>query len=365
MNSKQKDRHDPLAGTSGTLAVFMAADKLYATPAELVKEVVNLPEVSPLEDSAEFVIGVVNVRGRVVPVIDLFLRLGRKPIRYSPTDSLMILEYRRRLVGLVVNELVEISFFEPDSIDSLDDLAEGEWAAGLGESRCLAGVAREDDRLIRILDVRALISYDDYEQSFTGPGFEHDFSQESRSLREIRRFMPDASPEEAAVFKERARRLRRRLGEEQEDGDLPLAVIMLGGEYFGVDLEIVRGFSGIRALTPIPGCPEHILGDVNLRGEVLTVLDLNSVLNLPVAADKAAPKLMVVETKGLRVGFQVDEVVDVIHIGPEHISPPPIAGAGAKRGCYKGATRYRDHSIGIVDLERLLADDRLVVDQQL
>ncbi|MFH1138980.1 MAG: chemotaxis protein CheW [Pseudomonadota bacterium] len=349
---------------SGTLAIFKAADKLYGAPAELVREVVHLPEVSPLEDAADFLIGVVNVRGRVVPVVDLCLRLGRKPVRYSPTDSLVILEFKRRLVGLIVNELVEISHFEPGRIDLIADLAETGAAGGLGESRCLAGVAKDEDRLIRVLDVAALLGQDDLEPP-PGPGSDSDPAPQPRAAAEARCFLPGAGPGELAVFRERANRLRRPLGEKQEEGRLALAVVGLGEELLGVELEIVRGFAAVRRLTPIPGCPGHVLGDVNLRGEILTVLDLGVVLNLQVTAVPANPRLMVVECRGIRVGFQVDDVIDIIHLDPDRISPSPLAGAAARRDYYKGAAVFRDRAIGILDLPRLLADGRLVVDQQI
>jgi purine-binding chemotaxis protein CheW len=79
-------------------------------------------------------------------------------------------------------------------------------------------------------------------------------------------YCPNATTEERAIFRQRADNLRQSIEISKVTNELmPLAVIGLGHEYFGLDLELVHEFTDISNLTPIPCCPNHIVGNMNLR----------------------------------------------------------------------------------------------------
>ena len=116
----------------------------------------------------------------------------------------------------------------------------------------------------------------------------------------LKKLPTHASPEERATFRERAENLRRTAESEDFAGLIPLAVIGLNGEYLGLDLDTVREFTDdISKITPIPCCPPHIVGNINLCGEIVTLVDVREVLNLPIAGTNQASKVMVVRMKDL------------------------------------------------------------------
>src|SRR5581483_10681188 len=105
-----------------------------------------------------------------------------------------------------------------------------------------------------------------------GPGEERDAAEgEVEEPSPGRTFCPDASDEERATFRERARSLARPVETQDFSGLLPLAVARLGAEYFGLPLPVVREFSDIAAVTRVPCCPPHVVGQMNLRGDILTL----------------------------------------------------------------------------------------------
>src|SRR6185436_21126644 len=94
-------------------------------------------------------------------------------------------------------------------------------------------------------------------------------------------FFADATAEERAILRERALGLMP-AGESQDRFHLmPLAVVSLNGEYFAVDLNLVREFGTIHHVTPVPCCPPHIVGQMNLRGDILTLVDIRGALRMP------------------------------------------------------------------------------------
>ena len=84
-------------------------------------------------------------------------------------------------------------------------------------------------------------------------------------------FCPDATPEDRAIFHERARNLMHPPEKFDPCRAVTLCRCRFKGEYFGVELELVREFSDMYNLTPIPCCPEHIVGNMNLRGNIVTI----------------------------------------------------------------------------------------------
>ena len=96
-------------------------------------------------------------------------------------------------------------------------------------------------------------------------------------------FFQHAAPWEREILLERARSLASNLEERSASQHIPLAIVGLGGEYFGVELATVREFTDLQRITPVPCCPSFIVGDMNLRGDILTVVDIRQALQMPVA----------------------------------------------------------------------------------
>ena len=176
---------------------------------------------------------------------------------------------------------------------------------------------------------------------------------------------PQATPEERAIFRQRADSLRQTTTDTLDDigiaGQIPLAVIGLNGEYFGVDLGAVREFTHIRNLTSIPCCPNHIVGNMNLRGEIVTLVDIRSVLNLSSAPVKTGSKAVVIEVDDVVAGLPVEEVFDVMYLYPSDINSSPTSQGGE---AFRGTTYYSDKVMSIIDLPKIIRQGSLVVNEE-
>jgi purine-binding chemotaxis protein CheW len=317
-----------------------------------VREILWLPELTPLEETPGYVTGVLNLRGRIVPVIDLDARFGRNPPRYQLTDSLIVLEHEEGQVGIIVNEVQNV---RPISVAEAETPSYG--FEGEQRSRFLAGLARVDEQVVMLLLLENVIRLPEVIEALGG--------EEAPPLVSAERyFCPGATAEEREVFRERARSLAKPLEEREAAGRLPLAVARLNDEYIGIDLEVVREFAEVGAASRVPCCPPHVVGQVNLRGDIVTLVDIRGALQMPVAALREDGKLLVVQSGELLVGVPVDEVLDVLYLRPADVTSVPAAVEGMAEQYLQGTAPYEGKLLSILDLPGILAHGNLVVNEE-
>lgn len=143
---------------------------------------------------------------------------------------------------------------------------------------------------------------------------------------------------------------------------MPLAIFSLGDEYFAFDLEVVKEFIDIDNITPIPCCPEHILGNINLRGEIITLIDVAKQFNLPQTKQTENSQAIIIQTEDISVGILVDQIFDVIYLAPELVSVAPSAIHPERRQFIRGTAAYGEYMFSAIDLPKIFAQSNLVVD---
>ena len=130
------------------LVGFGVANEKFGVDILMVQEILRSAEVTSVPNSPEFVEGVLNLRGNIVPVIDLRKRLNLYDEETSQKKSwVLILNIDNRVVGFIVDHVTEVLKIEEDSIETAPDII----VAGL-ESQYIQGVCKIDDGLIIILD---------------------------------------------------------------------------------------------------------------------------------------------------------------------------------------------------------------------
>lgn len=356
--------------TSRPLLIFDMDGARFGVDATLVRESVWLPELTPAEEAPPHIAGIFSLRGQIVPVTDLSLRFGHPARPYRLSDQIVVLELDQLLMGLIVSEVREVIEISLEAIQPPPKF-DVETHAHMVE-----GEVRVGDDIVTLLDAGQLMHQP---QVFNAP-FTHEFpsfagrdsSRQYGQLKADVGMNPDlqATPEEHAVFHARARALMEAAAEE-EGARLPLAVVGLDGEYFGIELEAVQEFCDIVTPSPIPCCPPHILGAISLRGNLFTLLDLRAALNLPRAA-QGGGKAVVAHASarpgtGLgeqMVGFAVDQVHDVIYLREEELQATPAALREQHGAEIKGAAPYAGKMMAVLDLSALLAREEWIVNEQ-
>ena len=137
---------------------------------------------------------------------------------------------------------------------------------------------------------------------------------------------------------------------------LQLVGFVIGKELFGVDILMVQEIIRETPITPIPNSPDFIEGVINLRGNIIPVIDLRRRLNL---RDAAAPDgqiwIMILNVDGRVTGFIVDSVTQVLKVPSNSIKPPPdIVVSGLQSQYITGVCRIDQRLLILLDFNRIL-----------
>ncbi|MDX2098853.1 MAG: chemotaxis protein CheW [Leptolyngbyaceae cyanobacterium bins.59] len=336
---------------SQSFLIFSLHGLTYGVSTEKVREIIYLPELTTAIEAPPDIVGILNLRGQILPVMDLNLRLGRPTDNYSVEDSIIILKWEDGFGGIIVNQVHDVQEIDEGLIET--DLSYGR--EQVSRSPLVAGIARLEGQIITLLHTQNLIHATQFSQT------ESVGSADSLSSRI--NFWESASPQDQVTFQQRAQALRQRSEEQNFAGSMPLAVVGMNGEYFGLDLSVVREFTDISRVTPVPCCPSHIVGNMNLRGEIVTLVDLSPVLQANAPTNRKG-KAIVAQVEDVIAGVTVDEVLDVVYVKTSEVKPLPTTVQAEGRDYLRGTAAYGDRMMTILDLSKVLTQSELTVDQQ-
>lgn len=282
-----------------------------------VEEIVELPAVTRIPDAPEYVLGVICIRDQVLPLLD-FTRLLRVEGAGTdvPREMVILLSFENARLGMVVDGIQEIiRICEEDILPAPHTLSEN-------EKGHLDGVVIRSDRMVSLLRVLEILDREDHQKLATM----------SSGLASTR------------------------IAEAVEKHDLPLVVFRLGEESFGLRLEQVREIIMVGLITPVPRAPAFVEGVLNLRGEVMPVLDLRTRFGLERADRTALSRILITPIGGVFTGLVVDSVQEVGSVDQRKLEDPPkVAGAGANAFIEKVA-RAGTGMVFLLELSKLLND---------
>jgi len=177
------------------------------------------------------------------------------------------------------------------------------------------------------------------------------------------------------IWARRAAQLARVPVQEEEGERMELVLVRLGREVYGLDAEFVLDIRPAGQITRVPRVPDWVAGVVNLRGRILSVLDLSRFFGLPQEVEREAisPYLVVVETPAMELALLVDDVLAVEALPASQVQGASDTLWGIRPEYVRGVAERRDRNIPadeasslvVLDLPALLADERLIVDEEM
>ncbi len=130
---------------------FRIGNETYGVRIGAVREIVRVPEITAVPSAPEMVEGVINLRGKIIPVMDLRKRFGRGETQPSKKNRILVVELENKLIGLIVQSASEVLKIPPSEIEPPGSVfAEG-------DSGCITGVGKLGSRLIILLDIAKLL----------------------------------------------------------------------------------------------------------------------------------------------------------------------------------------------------------------
>lgn len=134
-----------------------------------------------------------------------------------------------------------------------------------------------------------------------------------------------------------------------------MVVFQLGGEYYGVPISAVREIIVPPVIRSVPQAQAHVRGIINLRGKVISVINLTSLLGLPACAisTEEQHRIIVLEQEDTLLGIEVDIVYEVTSLAERELEPPPAYAGEA--GYLAGIANQREKLLLVLDVDKIFA----------
>jgi purine-binding chemotaxis protein CheW len=130
---------------------FRIGRETFGLPISIVREIVRVPDITSVPNAPDYIEGVINLRGRIIPVVDLRKRFGQKSFEPNKKNRIVVVELESRLVGLIVNSASEVLRISPSEIDEPHNVFRE------GELNYITGIGKLGGRLVILLDLNKVL----------------------------------------------------------------------------------------------------------------------------------------------------------------------------------------------------------------
>lgn len=152
----------------------------------------------------------------------------------------------------------------------------------------------------------------------------------------------------------------KRLDDEESESLMQLVGFKIANELFGVDILMVQEIIRYAPITAVPNSPAFVEGVINLRGDIIPVIDLRKRLNLFNEDSEKKIWIIILDIKGRVTGFIVDFVTEVLKIDEKEIEhAPDIIVSGLENQYIRGVVEIEDELLILLDFNRILLTDEI------
>ena len=134
---------------------FTLENETYGINVMQVQEVLRYTEIAPVPGALDYVLGIINLRGNVVTVIDTRMRFGLVPAEVTEQTRIVIIEAEKQVVGILVDSVAEVVYLHESEIEAAPNVGSEE------TSKFLQGVCHRDNQLLILVDLNKLLSNDE------------------------------------------------------------------------------------------------------------------------------------------------------------------------------------------------------------
>lgn len=236
-------------GQSGErqLVVFRLAEEEFGVEIEIVKEIVRLPDITPIPRSPDYVAGICNLRGNVLPVIDTRARFSMKNIDASDHTRLLVVDVGGLQTGIIVDSMREVMRLNDSYEEPPPSVCRGI------DREYLSGVVKVDDgeRLILKLNLKEVLAIDIDAEDLS----DEDIQKSVSELQNSR--------------------------ENETELEEQLVSFKVAGDEYAFDIKKVREIIKITEITNVPNVPDYVKGLFTIRSNLLPIIDLRQLLGFP------------------------------------------------------------------------------------
>jgi purine-binding chemotaxis protein CheW len=138
-------------GMHGKYLTFWTDEQLFGIPIADVEQIVGVQKITPIPESSEYAKGIINLRGSIIPVIDMRLRLHKKEVQYNERTCIIVTNIQQNLVGLIVDAVDEVAKFEDENISDPPKMSTD------FTNDYLTGIAKTENKVVLMIDPEKIL----------------------------------------------------------------------------------------------------------------------------------------------------------------------------------------------------------------
>mgnify|MGYP001186481338 FL=1 len=303
------------------LVSFLLGDEEFALEIEHVREIIRYPEIVKVPNLPQYIKGVISLRDTLMPIVDMRIKLDTGNDEISESTRVVVVDADNTRFGLVVDRVYEVTRIARETIFAPPQALGGE----SGEQ--LKGIARVDGgkRIIMLLDPREIVSREELQDIGSLENVEVNAGEEEN-------FMDQIDEEQMVVFG-------------------------LAGEQYGVRITQVQEINRLAKITKVPRAPRFVEGVINLRGDVIPVIDLRKRFEIESKDYNEFTRVIVSDINKKKIGIIVDEVLEVLRISRQLVEDAPdILQNQEIHSFMDGIANLEKRMIMMLNLENILVE---------
>ncbi|MDP5134894.1 chemotaxis protein CheW [Rheinheimera baltica] len=156
--TKQSAKKNAAADIVLQWVTFKLQEETYGINVMQVQEVLRYTEIAPVPGSPDYVLGIINLRGNVVTVIDTRSRFGLEPAEVTDNSRIVIIEAEKQVIGILVDSVAEVVYLKSSEIDTAPNVGTDESA------RFIQGVSNREGELLILVDLNKLLSDEEWDE---------------------------------------------------------------------------------------------------------------------------------------------------------------------------------------------------------
>jgi len=165
-----------------------------------------------------------------------------------------------------------------------------------------------------------------------------------------------------SILKTRAEELAAEHREDRIDENaLEVLEFILASERYAIESVHIREVYPMKEFTQIPGTPPFVLGLINIRGQILSVIDIRRFFDLPVKGLSDLNRVMVIDTPRMELGILADRIVGVQYVPLSELQPAVPTMTGIRSEYLRGITR---EGLVVLDVQKMVSDPKIVINEE-
>ncbi|MGE4266889.1 MAG: chemotaxis protein CheW [Deferribacterales bacterium] len=306
---------------------FNIGKQEYAVEIHRINEIIWMPEVTAIPGLPGYVLGIFSLRGKVIPLISLHDKFGRKNSVINENSRVIIVDINDVLVAFAADKVNAVLSVE-------ENLIEEPPKAFAEEDSEISAVLKleKGERLVMALEPRNIMN-----------------KSELEALSRV----ADQSAGDLTMTD---------LNSHSKDDEKQIVTFEIENEQYGILIEKVQEINRYTNVTKVPKTPKFVEGIINLRGEVIPLIDLRTRFDLKAKERDEFTRVIIINLKKMKVGFVVDGVDEVLRIKNEDIDAvPPVLSATVSSEFIGGVVNMvsKQKMILLLNIEELFSQSEM------